>query len=70
MRSEKKRRSARSKSFLYKVRLISQFRKEKYEKLKQGGPKHQFADVDYLRKRDLLLDDVEDALEAGMFDFE
>jgi hypothetical protein len=34
--------------------------------LKQGGPKHQFADVEYLRTRDLVLDEVEDAIEAGI----
>ncbi|KAI6189716.1 Replication stress response regulator SDE2 [Aphelenchoides bicaudatus] len=41
-------------------------KKEKYEKLKQGGPKHQFANVDYLRQRDLVLDQTEDAIEAGL----
>lgn len=45
---------------------ISNFRKEKYEKLKQGGPRHQFADVEYLRTRDCVLDQTEDAIEAGM----
>jgi len=40
-------------------------KKEKYEKLKQGGPKHKFANVDYLRTRDLILDQTEDALEAA-----
>ncbi|KAI6242490.1 Replication stress response regulator SDE2 [Aphelenchoides fujianensis] len=43
---------------------------EKYEKLKKTGPKHEFADVDYLRKRDLLLDSIEDAVDAGLNNLE
>ncbi|KAI6186790.1 Cathepsin X [Aphelenchoides besseyi] len=39
---------------------------EKYERLKNKGPKHDFNDVDYLRRRDLLLDVTEDAIEAGV----
>ncbi|KAL3083100.1 hypothetical protein niasHS_010902 [Heterodera schachtii] len=40
---------------------------EKIERLKAGGEtKHQFEDQKYLRKRDTLLDEVEDAVEAGM----
>uniref|UniRef100_A0A915D124 Sde2 N-terminal ubiquitin domain-containing protein n=1 Tax=Ditylenchus dipsaci TaxID=166011 RepID=A0A915D124_9BILA len=40
--------------------------KEKYERLKQGGPKHQFSDQKYLQNRDRILDQTEDAVEAGM----
>jgi hypothetical protein len=41
-------------------------RKEKIEKLKSGSKtKHEFKDQDYLRRRDRVQDDVEDAFEAG-----
>ncbi|KAH7730037.1 hypothetical protein AAVH_02525 [Aphelenchoides avenae] len=43
-------------------------KQEKYERLKNGkkGPKHEFADQDYLRKRDVILDQTEDAIEADV----
>jgi hypothetical protein len=42
------------------------FRQKKIEKLKSGSnSKHVFSDQDYLRKRDTVLDEVEDAVEAG-----
>ncbi|KAI1719594.1 telomere stability and silencing domain-containing protein [Ditylenchus destructor] len=40
---------------------------EKYERLKKGGvSKHEFSDQQYLRNRDRILDQTEDAVEAGM----
>uniref|UniRef100_A0A914HKL5 Sde2 N-terminal ubiquitin domain-containing protein n=1 Tax=Globodera rostochiensis TaxID=31243 RepID=A0A914HKL5_GLORO len=42
-------------------------KEDKIERLKAcGRAKHQFDDQKYLRKRDTLLDDVEDAIEAGV----
>jgi hypothetical protein len=42
-------------------------KQEKYEKLKNGGrTKHEFNDPEYLRKRDIVLDETEDAIEAGV----
>jgi hypothetical protein len=54
-------------NFMFVLILFLFSRKEKYEKLKKHlnqGPKHDFNDVDYLRKKDLVLDQTEDALEA------
>jgi hypothetical protein len=62
----RKGEGAQKVSFKIIFRSILIFRKEKHDKLKQGGPKHQFDNVDYLRTRDLILDETEDAIEAGM----
>ncbi|CAD5230966.1 unnamed protein product [Bursaphelenchus xylophilus] len=45
-------------------------REEKYQRLKNGGPKHQFVDNDYLRQRDMVLDQTEDSIEAGLQNIE
>lgn len=36
------------------------------ERLKQGSSKHEFNDQNYLRTRDIIIDQTEDAIEAGM----
>ncbi|CAD5225679.1 unnamed protein product [Bursaphelenchus okinawaensis] len=41
-------------------------REEKYQRLKNGGPKHKFEDQDYLRQREVLIDNTEDSIEAGI----
>jgi len=47
--------------------LTFYFREEKIDKLKNGAKsKHEFTDQEYLRKRDTVLDVVEDAVEAGL----
>lgn len=42
------------------------FRAEKMERLKRGPSKHEFNDQNYLKARDIILDQTEDAIEAGM----
>uniref|UniRef100_A0A915AQX3 Replication stress response regulator SDE2 n=1 Tax=Parascaris univalens TaxID=6257 RepID=A0A915AQX3_PARUN len=41
-------------------------RREKYEKLKAGPPKHDFNDPNYIETREKLLDETDDAFEAGL----
>ncbi|KHN76265.1 Protein SDE2 -like protein [Toxocara canis] len=41
-------------------------RQEKYEKLKAGPPKHDFNDSKYIETREKLLDQTDDAFEAGL----
>lgn len=54
-----------SKNLLYPIPPF--FRKEKIDKLKNGAnSKHEFKDQEYLRRRDTVLDEVEDAIEAGI----
>ncbi len=41
------------------------FRKEKYARLKQGPPKHQFDDQEYLKQKEEILEKTDDAFEQG-----
>lgn len=41
-------------------------RQEKYERLKSGPPKHEFTDQTYIQTREKLLDETDEAFEAGI----
>lgn len=41
------------------------FRQEKYARLKQGPPKHQFNDQDYIKQKEEILEKTDDAFEQG-----
>lgn len=41
------------------------YRREKYEKLKAGPPKHEFNDPEYFRTREKILEEADEAFEAG-----
>lgn len=45
------------------------FRQEKYEKLKAGPPKHDFNDPNFIETREKILDETDEAFEAGKFYF-